>query len=319
MKQEKGHMFIQEGELTDTEVQNNNVLQQTVTIPGGTSTSNNTEMIRCARCGAEMKKDARYCMKCGNLNYALQENKSMKQNVIDTIKYKDYVGGLETAQKNGIEVPDEVRSYPYKSCLITNILLFLVPFLLFVAISFLLDIVNVGIIAGVGISLILLFVLAYAYQRMLIKAGEDWWSIFVPFYNMVVYFKLALGKGWYFILTFIPLVGFIVSAVASYKLAKKFNKNGWLMIFFPFIMIPLIGFDNKVYYINDKEISLKNYKVAAQSLDGKKKTNVEKSYRAKQFIFSVIVLIGFGFTVYLGWDYIKEAYEFFLKQLEFFK
>ena len=34
--------------------------------------------IYCSRCGAKMSSNSRYCMKCGNLNYDHEANKSMK-------------------------------------------------------------------------------------------------------------------------------------------------------------------------------------------------------------------------------------------------
>ena len=37
------------------------------------------QMIYCPRCGSEMKSNARYCMKCGNLNYNHEANQSMKE------------------------------------------------------------------------------------------------------------------------------------------------------------------------------------------------------------------------------------------------
>ena len=35
--------------------------------------------MNCPRCGAEMKPDQRYCMKCGALNYDHPDNQKMKQ------------------------------------------------------------------------------------------------------------------------------------------------------------------------------------------------------------------------------------------------
>ena len=35
--------------------------------------------IYCSKCGAPMKEDARYCMKCGTLNYDHPDNQYMKK------------------------------------------------------------------------------------------------------------------------------------------------------------------------------------------------------------------------------------------------
>lgn len=323
MNQGKGNMFIQE-DITTTEAEGivpgvqNSTPQQAPTASRITAVSNSVEMINCARCGAAMRKDARYCMKCGNLNYANQENNSMKQTVINNIKYKDYTGGLETAMNNGIDVPDEVVSYPYKSCLVTNIIIFLFPLLSALAGAYMFETLSVELGIVLVLSTLISFFFAYAYQRMLIKAGENWWSVFVPLYNVYVYYKIALGSGWYFLLTIVPIVGIVVSLVAAYKLAKKFNKSGLLMIFFPYIMIPIIGYNKMVYYRNDKDVSLKKYSTNV-TLDGSKRTEAEKKYRAKKFVLSIFVFIFCLVVAYFIKDYIVLLYKYILKELEFLK
>ena len=37
------------------------------------------DIIFCDRCGAEMKKNQRCCIKCGNINYSNPENASMRK------------------------------------------------------------------------------------------------------------------------------------------------------------------------------------------------------------------------------------------------
>lgn len=275
----------------------------------------NDKMIICGRCGAEMKKDARYCMKCGNLNYAHQENTFMKQYAIDNIKQGNYIPGLETAKNNGMEVPKEVVNHPYRACLITNIILHFIPIVLLVIAILLLDVnFSFNIVTLVGLILyIIFFFIAYAYQRILIKSGEKWWYYFIPIYNFYIFFKIALGNGWLFLLMLVPIVGMFAVFVALYKLGKKFSRNGWLTLFFPIIMFMIIAFDKNAHYdSNDKAVvEKKEIKV-----DSKGRTEVENSYRAKRTLFSIVVLIGFGLVVWLGWDYIIIAYEFFLEQLK---
>ena len=45
------------------------------------------EKIVCTRCGEMMKKSARCCLKCGNLNYELDANSSMKKIMEDSSGY----------------------------------------------------------------------------------------------------------------------------------------------------------------------------------------------------------------------------------------
>lgn len=312
MKQENNHMFIQDGELVNSQSQTN-LSQQGTSI----KTDNSSEIIKCARCGAEMKKFARYCMKCGNLNYNNQENEFMKQYAINNIKYKDYTGGLETAKNNGLEVPEEVVTYPYRSCLVTNIFLFIISLLAYVGLMILADEFNLIYLITIIILLGISFTVSYAYQRILIKAGSPWWSVYIPLYNLYIYFKVALGNGWLFLLLFLPFIDFIVAIMAEYELARRFNKSGWLMILFPFIMIPIIGFSKEAVYTQEVEMSLKNYKAA--SLDNNGKSSVEKKYRAKKTLITLIFLIIIVCALWFGKEYIIKAYEFFLEQLDFFK
>lgn len=328
--QENGHMFIQEDITTlGSEgqvpgVQNNMPLQNQM-VSSTTGLSSSTEKIICARCGAYMKRDARYCMKCGNLNYNHQDNSLMKQKMIDNIKQNGTVGNMETVSADGIVIPEEVLKAPFKHCLITNLIIFIIlPLVLNILVYMLFSksefeiTVNFNFFIVFGIFMLINFFFAYTYQRILIKAGKKWWSFFIPFYNMYVFFDAALGSGWYFLLSFVPIVGLVVSLMATYKLAKRFNKSGWLMLFFPYIMIPVIAFSKNAFYTQEQEISLTKHKVEV-SLDGSKKSKVEKRYRVKQFFFSVIVLIGFFLFLYLARDYIKMAYEYFLEQLEIVK
>ena len=45
----------------------------------------NNDVIYCNRCGAPMKKNQRYCMKCGNLNYDHPDNRSMRAYATGTV------------------------------------------------------------------------------------------------------------------------------------------------------------------------------------------------------------------------------------------
>lgn len=275
----------------------------------------NDKMIICGRCGAEMKKDARYCMKCGNLNYAHQENTFMKQYAIDNIKQGNYIPGLETAKNNGMEVPKEVVNRPYNACLITNIIFCFVPIVLFGIAILLLDVnfsFNIATLVGL-ILYIIFFFISYAYQRILIKSGEKWWSYFIPIYNFYVFFKIAFGNGWLFLLMFVPIVGMVAMLVALYKLGNKFSRNGWLTLFFPIIMFLIIAFDKDAIYNSNDRVVVEKHEIV---VDSKGRTEVEKNYRVKRTLFSIVVLISFGLVVWLGWDYVVIAYEFFLEQLK---
>ena len=83
------------------------------------------------------------------------------------------------------------------------------------------------------------------------KAGQPFWGAFVPFYNLFVFSEMVFGIGWLFVLEFLPYyLGYIFGLVSFFMLGKKFNTSGILTMIFPFIMLPIIAFNNKYQYKN---------------------------------------------------------------------
>ena len=66
----------------------------------------------CPRCGAEMKPEQRYCMKCGALNYEHPDNQKMKQYITDDELEKAKENYLKTTEeeKDTIEIAGKVYS-----------------------------------------------------------------------------------------------------------------------------------------------------------------------------------------------------------------
>ena len=301
--------------------ENNNINQENSNVfVDNTSTTNDgsttkADIIFCGRCGAEMKKDARYCMKCGNLNYAHKDNEFMKQYAINNIDNGNYISGISTAKTNGMGVPEDVVKRPYRSALVANILLLGIPLVLILIIILAFADIGSLILPYLGIVLVfgIIFLYTYSAQRMRIKAGEKWWSVYIPVYSTYVMYKMAFGKGWYFIFGIIPFTAPIAVLILDYNIGKRFGKNGWLTLFFPFVMFPIIGFDKDAEF--SPVVKLKA-DPSMMEVDKKGRTKVEKSYRAKQAVMSVIVIIGFILFLILGSDYIAMAWEFFLEQFE---
>ncbi|MBQ4058724.1 MAG: hypothetical protein IJD40_07325 [Lachnospiraceae bacterium] len=75
------------------------------------------------------------------------------------------------------------------------------------------------------VVIIISVLLIIGLWKLFVKAGEPGWAAIVPFYNSYVLFKIAMGNGWLFLLTFIPCVGLIAPFVAYFMLAKKFGKG----------------------------------------------------------------------------------------------
>ena len=80
------------------------------------------------------------------------------------------------------------------------------------------------------------------------KGGYSGFAPIIPFYGQYAYFDIALGNGWLFLLSVIPIVGTIYSLYVTYRLGKAFQKNAWLTLFFPFIMLPVIAFSDQAVY-----------------------------------------------------------------------
>lgn len=88
------------------------------------------------------------------------------------------------------------------------------------------------------------------YWKIYKKAGEPGWACLVPFYSSYVLFKIAFGNGWYFLLSLIPFVNVVASAILSFKLAKAFGKDigwGFGLLFLSIVFYPLLAFGNATY------------------------------------------------------------------------
>lgn len=280
--------------------------------------SNNTDKIVCSRCGSEMRKDARYCMKCGNLNYSHPENESMRQ-----YAQKDRIQGYVVSGTNSNMQLNKIallKARTIRKCLIVNIVLhFLMGVVLFLLFSAILSNDVTSNLVITSIISVICFIINYSVQVIYIKAGEPWWGYFVPFYSIYILYKIAFGNGWIFLTLFLPIIGVIFSFVALYNLGKKFYKNGWLMILFPVVMIPVIAFDKNSEY--SMLASTSSFYASTIGVNGKTKS--ENEYGRNKTIITIISIILISVILYFTWPYLKllleKIYDFFLEQLDFFK
>lgn len=273
------------------------------------SSSKDPNVIICSKCGSEIKKESRYCMKCGQLNYSHPDNESMKQYAWQSIKQGHFISGANSSDNAPLSMDGgrmATKSDPTGLCLIVNIFLHL----LLAVISYSITnkiIMSTGTVDSTA-NLILpifgyfliLFLANFTIQKIFIKAEEPWWGYFIPFYNIYIMFKISMGSGWLFLLLLIPVVGAVVSCISTYKLGKKFYKNGWLTLFFPFIMLPIIAFDKKAEYsmLAKKEVSISEISASG-------KTKSEKAYGIKKFIVTCILIVVASVVLYFLWPYLK--------------
>lgn len=86
--------------------------------------------------------------------------------------------------------------------------------------------------------------------KLLVKAGKPGWAAIVPFYNLYCMFDITFGKGWMFLLLFVPVVGLVFAVMLWFKLAKAFGKGigfGFDLLFLSPIFICILGFGNAEY------------------------------------------------------------------------
>ncbi len=245
------------------------------------------EKIICSRCGAEMKKSQRCCIKCGNINYSHPDNASMLKYANNGTNNSYVVGNGAVVSPTVSTSIDSKFNYTVSSnvgskatCVFTNVFLFILS-----AIGIFLMIYNTGDdIVDVLTSLnFMIAVLALSIwgltfiglQFLFMKANKPWWSALVPFYSTYVYFDITMEKGWMFLLGFIPGVNLIVYLIASFNLGKKFGYSGLFSLLLLPIAIVVMGFNTAtcyegVYYIPEEN----------NSKDGK----LDKDYKVNKFI-----------------------------------
>ena len=105
----------------------------------------------------------------------------------------------------------------------------------------------VGVLVFYGLFLILM---AAANWRIFSKAGEAGWKSIIPIYNPIVFLKIVGKPWWWLFLMLIPVVNFVVLILLVLELAKAFGKStgyGVAMIFFGFILVPMLAFGGAQY------------------------------------------------------------------------
>jgi hypothetical protein len=100
------------------------------------------------------------------------------------------------------------------------------------------------------IYLVLIVLLIVAAWQVFTKAGKPGWACLIPFYNLYVLLQIVGRPGWWLILYFIPIVGFVIYIIVAVDLAKSFGLTGWFalgLIVLPYIFYPILGFGSARY------------------------------------------------------------------------
>lgn len=274
------------------------------------------EKIYCSVCGAEMSSTSRCCIKCGALNYEHPANAGMKKydssqngNGMD----KPYIIGNGSFNNSRVVSLDERRAkivYSEKIgkkrvCELVNILLLVAG----IALIFLINYLESGndILKVLGnplfeieiLYLTISFLESYSLQLLYMKCNEAWWKAWVPFYNIYILYKIAMGRGLYMFLSLIPIVG---TMIPFYKLGKAFNTSPILVMFFPFIFIPVLAFNESACYYGVRYVD-HNLTLGDNTLEKEFKSNK----RVKTVII-ILILLSVGGLIYTSRDYLQKAY-----------
>ena len=132
-----------------------------------------------------------------------------------------------------------------------------------------------SILAFTGVFFILFLLLLIAFLIVYIfgliklyqKAGKSGWEAIVPFYNSWILVEISGLTWWWFLIVIASsivqlldldelilmasLAGFFGRFCCYYNLSKKFHKDislAILMTFFPFVMIPIVGFSDSYQF-----------------------------------------------------------------------
>lgn len=239
---------------------------------------NNTEVeyVFCLSCGEKMKKDSRYCMRCGALNYDHPDNKEM-QPIMD-----------KTNQEKRKRFGKNIMVMQRRVLLAVNILLVILTAVL----SYLLI---PDFMIPITISTFVSLFYLYCLEIIFLKSKIPGWKVLIPIENMYQYCDLSLDNGLLAFLLFIPGINFIIMFLSLYKLGIKFQYNGILTMLLPEIFIPMMAFSKKFPRMDynaendDQILKEKKYK-----------------YRKAYYMAGIIVLMAI-FT-YVCWDLVVEGF-----------
>ena len=98
--------------------------------------------------------------------------------------------------------------------------------------------------------------------KLYIKAGEKWWSAFVPVYNAIVLIRIINREWWLVFLLFLPVINIIMFVVIWVEIARSFGKNSYLDTFLSIISLGFytyyLNYIEDVKYVKDRNINPKS-------------------------------------------------------------
>lgn len=82
------------------------------------------------------------------------------------------------------------------------------------------------------------------------KAGQPWWAILVPLYNLLIMLRIAGKPGWWLLLLLVPVLNVAILIIMSMAIAERFGKGsgfGVCLALFPPVAYPILAFGSSEY------------------------------------------------------------------------
>ena len=212
----------------------------------------------CPRCGAQINPKQRYCMKCGALNYDHPDNQKMKQYITEE-EFNKANEEYNNPEKNAVETVEiggrtyETKTANKQKYVDTRAALGLLLFITICLGAVYYFVFPYSILMTLALCLAFFLLSFWMLVNICIymKGGYSGFVSFIPFYSQYALYDIAVGNGWMFLVSFIPIFGLIYALYVSYQIGKVFGKSGLLTLFFPFIMLPIIAFSDSAAYQGD--------------------------------------------------------------------
>jgi len=117
---------------------------------------------------------------------------------------------------------------------------------------------NAGMSAFMIVLIVVIVLLMYVLTSFLLsrifkKAGVEGWKAWVPVYNNWILFELGGQKGYWAVLTLVPVVNIVATVfmfIAMYHIGLKLGKEGafvLLAIFLPLVWMAWLAFDKSTW------------------------------------------------------------------------
>lgn len=121
--------------------------------------------------------------------------------------------------------------------------------------DFLFSLISLGFAFTVFLTVLAVFIAFIVLRcigrmRMFAKAGEVGWAAWIPFYSDYVMCRATMGKGYYFLFGYIPVIGWVANIVYSVEISLSYGQGyvfAVLYYFFAPVCDMILGFGGSVY------------------------------------------------------------------------